>query len=59
MFCLLVNKLHLTNRAVDINCEVTEYWAETGAEHLEKAEGGKQNRDGGIQVFEVLKKYLQ
>ena len=49
----------MTNRAVDINCEVTEYWAETGAEHLEKAEGGKQNRDGGIQVFEVLKKYLQ
>ena len=43
---------HLTNRASEANCDeacnAAKDRLETCAGHLEKVEGGKQNRDGGI-----------
>lgn len=43
---------HLTNRASEGNCDeacnAAKDRLETCAGHLEKVEGGKQNRDGGI-----------
>ena len=48
----------MTNRASEANCDgacnASKDRLETGAGHLEKVEGGKQNRDGGIQVFKYV-----